>query len=188
MEAIEGLLQILTALKLLRTDSFLLFWLFRSSKLWASNNFNPIIMGQSSPSNFAGPAVYFVLLDAFWLCFTSISLITIRSSHQRCFVKKGVFRNFAKFTGKHLCQNLFFNKVAGGGACNFIKQETLAQVFSYEFCEISKNTFFTEHAWVTASLLFYVLHWLDRSKKVLRTLELLPDISFWKVAYFILEI
>ena len=29
-----------------------------------------------------------------------------------------------------------------GGACNFIKKETLAQVFSCEFCEISKNTFF----------------------------------------------
>ena len=27
----------------------------------------------------------------------------------------------------------------------FIKKETLAQVFSYEFCEIFKNTFFTEH-------------------------------------------
>ena len=26
-------------------------------------------------------------------------------------------------------------------ACNFIKQKTLAQVFSCEFCEISKNTF-----------------------------------------------
>ena len=27
-------------------------------------------------------------------------------------------------------------------ACNFIKKETLAQVFSCEFYEISKNTFF----------------------------------------------
>ena len=25
----------------------------------------------------------------------------------------GVLRNFAKFAGKHLCQSLFFNKVAG---------------------------------------------------------------------------
>ena len=33
----------------------------------------------------------------------------------------------------------------------FIKKETLAQVFSCEFCEISKNTFFTEHVWATAS-------------------------------------
>ena len=35
-------------------------------------------------------------------------------------------------------------------ACNFIKKETLAQVFSCEFCEIAKNTFFTEHLWTTA--------------------------------------
>ena len=28
------------------------------------------------------------------------------------FIKKSVLRNFAEFTGKHLCQNLFFNKVA----------------------------------------------------------------------------
>ena len=35
-------------------------------------------------------------------------------------------------------------------ACNFIKKESLAQVFSCEFCEISKNRFFTEHLWETA--------------------------------------
>ena len=40
-------------------------------------------------------------------------LTVVRSSHQRYSVTKGVFRNFAKFTGKHLCQILFFNKVAG---------------------------------------------------------------------------
>ena len=39
------------------------------------------------------------------------------------FTKKGVLRNFAKFTGKYLCQNLLINKVAG---LNFIKKETLA--------------------------------------------------------------
>ena len=51
-----------------------------------------------------------------------------RSSRPEVFCEKGVLRNFAKFTGKHLCQSLFFNKVAGG-ACNFIKKETLTQVF-----------------------------------------------------------
>ena len=34
-----------------------------------------------------------------------------------------------------------FCKKVTGGACNFIKKETLAQVFSCGFCEISKNTF-----------------------------------------------
>ena len=32
---------------------------------------------------------------------------------RRCSVKKGVLRNFTKFLGKHLCQNLFSNKIAG---------------------------------------------------------------------------
>ena len=62
-----------------------------------------------------------------------------RSSHRRCSLRKDVLRNFAKFTGKHLFQRLFF------------KKESLAQVFSCEFCEISKNTFFTEHLQATAS-------------------------------------
>ena len=30
-------------------------------------------------------------------------------------------------------------------------KEALVQVFSSEFCEISKSTFFTEHHWLTAS-------------------------------------
>ena len=68
-----------------------------------------------------------------------------KNSHQRCSVKKSVLRNFAKFIGKHLCQRL--------AACNFIKKGTVAQVFSCEFCEIFKNTYFTEHVWTTASLI-----------------------------------
>ena len=48
-----------------------------------------------------------------------------------------------------MCQSLFFIKVAL--ACNFIKKETPAQAFSCEFCEISKNTFFAEHLWKSAS-------------------------------------
>ena len=56
-----------------------------------------------------------------------------RSSHQRCSVTKGILRNFAKFTRKHLCQSRFFNKVAG-------------------LRSISRNTFFTEHLQSTASV------------------------------------
>ena len=36
-----------------------------------------------------------------------------RSSRPEVFYEKGVLRNFARFTGNHLCQSLFFNKVAG---------------------------------------------------------------------------
>ena len=36
----------------------------------------------------------------------------IRSSRLEVFCKKGVLENFAKLTGKHLCQSLLFNKSA----------------------------------------------------------------------------
>ena len=36
-----------------------------------------------------------------------------KGSHGRCSVKKDILKIFAKFAGKHLCQSLFFNKVAG---------------------------------------------------------------------------
>ena len=62
------------------------------------------------------------------------------------FGKKGVLRNFSKFTGKHLCKRLFFNKVAG-----LSKKEYLAQVFSCEFCELSKSTCFYRTPPVAAS-------------------------------------
>ena len=55
-------------------------------------------------------------------------------------MKKCALKNFAKLTGKHLCQSLFLNKVVNGTS-NFIKKEPLAQVFSCEFCEISNNFF-----------------------------------------------
>ena len=64
-------------------------------------------------------------------------------------MKKGVLRNFRKFTGKHLSQSLVLIKLQA--ACNFIKKEALAQVSSREFSEISKNTFLTERLWPTAS-------------------------------------
>ena len=61
------------------------------------------------------------------------------------------FRNFAKFTVKHLCQSLFFK------ARNFIKKETAAQVcFSVNFVKFLRRTFFIEHLWATASHVYVV--------------------------------
>ena len=36
--------------------------------------------------------------------------IICRSSHRRCSLRKGDLRNFVKFTGKHLCRSVLFNK------------------------------------------------------------------------------
>ena len=62
---------------------------------------------------------------------TVVFMLKFRS-HLRCSIKKGFLKNFAKFTG------------------TLFKKKILAQVFSCEFCEIFKNTFFTVHLWTTA--------------------------------------
>ena len=54
-----------------------------------------------------------------------------RSSHPELFCKKGVIRNFAKFTGKHLCQSLFFNKVSGLRPANLSKRGSGKDVFAW---------------------------------------------------------
>ena len=46
-----------------------------------------------------------------------------RSSHRRCSVRKGVLKNFTKFTGKHLCQSLFFDKVQGSPRGHYLQMK-----------------------------------------------------------------
>ena len=62
---------------------------------------------------------------------------------QRCSIKRiyEKFKNFAKFTEKHLCQSLFSNKIIGKGL-QIIKKQALAQVLSFGFYEIFKNIFY----------------------------------------------
>ena len=45
----------------------------------------------------------------------STTMPNLRNSYQRCSIKIGVLKNFAKFIEKHLCQSLLYNKVAGPG-------------------------------------------------------------------------
>ena len=62
--------------------------------------------------------------EVFWIVQsrgTLIKLGALKSSRRRCSVRKGIHRNFANFAGKHLCQSLFFNKVAGLRAATLLK-------------------------------------------------------------------
>ena len=68
-----------------------------------------------------------------------------RSSHQRCSLKKGVLRNFAKLTGKFLCQSLFFNKVAGLRPATLLKKRLRHKCFPVNFVKFLRTPFFVEH-------------------------------------------
>ena len=106
------------------------------------------------------------IIPQFILHYKIINTISsLRSSRSEVFCKKGVLRNFTNFTEKHLCQGLFFNKVAGlqlfskntssdcfwvflessqntqentSARVYFLIKSVLAQMFSCKFCEICK--------------------------------------------------
>ena len=66
-----------------------------------------------------------------------------RSSHRRCSVKK-VFLRFLRNSLEITCVRVSFSIK--------FKKETLAHIFSCEFCETFKGTFLTEHVRATASV------------------------------------
>ena len=68
-------------------------------------------------------------------------VINNRTSHQRCSMKKSVLRIFAKFTGKHLCQSLFFNKVAGLRPAIFLKKRLWHRCFPVNFAKFLRTPF-----------------------------------------------
>ena len=51
----------------------------------------------------------------------------------------GVLRNFAKFTGKHLCQSPFLNRPAT------LLKSLWHRCFPVNFAKFLKTSFFTEH-------------------------------------------
>ena len=63
------------------------------------------------------------------------------------FRKKDVLRNFTKFTGKHLCQSLFFNKVAGLRLATLLKKRPWQRCFPVNFVKFLRTSLFMEHLW-----------------------------------------
>ena len=95
-----------------------------------------------------------LLLFKFTILFNNLTAFF----HGTCSIKKGVLRNCAKFTGKHQCKRLCFNKVVGLRPVTILKENLLHRKrisctgLSCEFWKISKNAFFAEHLRTIASV------------------------------------
>ena len=61
-------------------------------------------------------------------------ILKFKSSQPRCSVKKGFLKNFANFTGKHLCWSIISIKLQAWGLQLYLKKETPTQVLSCETC------------------------------------------------------
>ena len=79
--------------------------------------------------------------------------ILIRRSRPEVSVRKGVFRTFAKFAGKHLYQSLFFNKVTGLRPVTLLKKRLWHRCWSFPVNFVKfLRTPFTEHLRATLLL------------------------------------
>ena len=87
-------------------------------------------------------SLIYVRFTCILFCIMKLALYlkTIRSSHRTCSVRKGVLRNFAKFTGKHLCQSLFFNKNAGRTA-TLLKKSPWHRCFPVNFAKFLRKPY-----------------------------------------------
>ena len=70
-----------------------------------------------------------------------------RSSLPDAFCETGVPKNFPKFTGEHLCQSLFFDKVAGLRPGTLLKKRPWHSCFPVNFAKFVKTPFLIEHLW-----------------------------------------
>ena len=59
-----------------------------------------------------------------------------------CFVKKGVLKNFANFTRKHMRWSLFLIKQQDVWLATLLKRDSNTGVFQRDHSEIFKNTYF----------------------------------------------
>ena len=78
-------------------------------------------------------------------------ILNLEAVVQMCSVKK-LFLEFSQISQENTCARVSFLIKMQAYACNFIKKETLAQVFSCEICEISKNIFFHRTPLVAAPI------------------------------------
>ena len=84
-------------------------------------------------------------LMSFHYFFLNLFYVLCRSSHPDVFCKKGVLRKFSKFTGKHLCQSLYLNKVACLRPATLFKKRLWHRCFPVSFGNSLRTPFLTEH-------------------------------------------
>ena len=87
------------------------------------------------------------------LAFIEEYISTNKSSRPEVFCEKGVLKNFTKVTGKHLCQGLFFNKVADQRPATLLKKRLWNRCFPVNFVKFLRTPIFFRTPMVAASIL-----------------------------------
>ena len=91
---------------------------------------------------FAGGLMSFVLFNRCRLTFNNT---VDRSSRWQMYFKIGVLKNFAIFTGKHLCWSIFLIKLLAWNSATLFKRDSNTVFFLWILRNFYKQHFFMEH-------------------------------------------
>ena len=112
------------------------------------------------------------------LLFGAYFILHFRSSRLEVFYKKGVLRNFAKLTGKHLCQGLFFIKVASlRQPLESVSSKTRPMTLEYCFILMSLYWLFSGFEFLIFMFVakpFFLFYYLQTSRKAYGNFYLVP--------------
>ena len=109
----------------------------------------------------------FRIIEFCQLCVISTNILATG-----CVLQKRFRANFAKFTGKHLCQSLFFNKVPGLWPATLLKKRLWYRCFPVNFANFFfwETPFYIEHLWwllLVFNNLLFSSYWKRLPSKVL---------------------
>ena len=76
----------------------------------------------------------------------------IQKQPPKVFYKKKLLLNISQILQENTCSRVSFLLKLQASGPELYQKETLAHVFSCEFCDIFKNTFFREYLWATVSV------------------------------------
>ena len=107
-----------------------------------------------------------------------------RSSRLEVFCKKSVLKNFAKFSGKHLSQILFFNEVAGLKPTILLKKRFWHGTFPVNFAKFLKTTeillgFF---CWKTVHFYDHCSESPKKKNNTIKKFQIFIEYSYWKTS------
>ena len=100
---------------------------------------------------------------------------------------EGVFKYFAKFTRKHLCQSLFFNKVAGLRAAILLKNRLWRRCFPVNFAKVLRTPFLQNTSGRLLPSFYPKFKWIDLDEMEIIHLYQLKHRGLKKHCYSSLE-
>ena len=100
---------------------------------------------------------YSVIFLPFATYITTQNIKNVAHAAIRRWPEIGIFRDFTKFTGKHLCQSRFFNKVANYSLQLYLKRDSTTVLFPWILQKILKH-FLQNNSGRAASATYFISH------------------------------